>query len=165
MHYFSNCEKNILQRNKMSNTGSPSLESEYRFVSTPEYLKRNVFPTLKQALKKNLELIKDDDFSRNIQRRLVFGLDLLSEDLWNLNSKNKNLDLFLMPKVKRILQEYSRPVFPKFMTLSKEEAAIKIQALTRGYLVRKQTDVFEMRRFWEEMRGRKIPLKKTCFAD
>lgn len=126
-----------------------------------DYLRRTVFPDLMKSLEQTFEQLEHYDTQRPVNRRLVCGLDLLAENLWN-SSKNspEPKHLFLREKVQELLKKNPRPRFSRFMTLCHETAATRIQANFRGYLVRKQLDVTEMRQFWKQIRGTKI--KKTC---
>ncbi|XP_032673027.1 IQ domain-containing protein K-like isoform X2 [Odontomachus brunneus] len=82
------------------------------------------------------------------------ALDCLAEILWNRNSLHPSrsctwTSVFSIPQFKLWLRTHPRPIYPKSWLWTKEEAALRIQRYTRGWLVRKRSDVQEMRQFWK----------------
>jgi hypothetical protein len=57
--------------------------------------------------------------------------------------------LYDIPFVRDILSSEHRAVYPASWLWSMDEAATVIQKCTRGYAVRRDREVKEMRRFWE----------------
>ncbi|XP_012271944.1 IQ domain-containing protein K [Orussus abietinus] len=115
-----------------------------------EYLKREIFPILLPAMEGML--IEANRWNAlRIQKCRFSGLDYLAEVLWNKNprrSRVKWLDVFEIPTFKLQLRLNPRPIFPKSWLWTKERAAVELQRWVRGWLVRKQEDVQEMRQFW-----------------
>lgn len=70
--------------------------------------------------------------------------------LWSLFSNSYSLHHHLCSP---------RPALPRWLTMSKEEAALIIQRVFRGFLVRKLPDVQEIRQFWIEYKKDK---NSTC---
>lgn len=52
-----------------------------------------------------------------------------------------------------------RPYYPKSWLWSEDEAALYIQRYIRGWLVRKRTDIQEMRQFWKVIKNIEIYLR------
>ncbi|RUS88942.1 hypothetical protein EGW08_003278 [Elysia chlorotica] len=141
-----------------------------RFSCTPtQYLNTYIYPTLlpaleamlKQAkLEKCFEAKKLDEATR---RRTKFNAcDYITEYLYKNNpnphnSDRSKVDLWEIPFVKEWLKDHPRPPLPKSLIWTDEEATLIIQSYWRGYLVRKEPDVQELRvwqREWrEENRG------------
>ncbi|XP_011881938.1 PREDICTED: IQ domain-containing protein K-like [Vollenhovia emeryi] len=121
--------------------------------SVPDYLDKNVFPTLLGAME---EMLLEADRRNALQTpKCSFnGLDHLAEILWNRNSRHPSRsyawrDVFDIPQFKLWLKSHPRPIYPKSWLWTKEEAALRIQRHVRGWLVRKRWDVEEMRQFWK----------------
>lgn len=75
-----------------------------KFKSAGDYLEEFVFPSLRKALERKFFIMDNDNPENPNPRRLIKGLDLLAQELWNLND---DLDehVFLKPRVKEILNE------------------------------------------------------------
>lgn len=74
-----------------------------QFKTSGEYLQEFVFPSLRKALEQTFGNENPDDPN---PRRLVKGLDLLAQELWNLNDGDLEVNhLFLKARVKEILNE------------------------------------------------------------
>lgn len=133
-----------------------------RKTCTPtEYLNTYVFPWLLPALEAMLRQAKlEKCFER---RRTKFNAcDFITEHLYRHNPNDyskirKDTELWDIPFVKEWLKDHPRPPLPMSLIWTDEEAALKIQSFWRGYLVRREPNVQELRiwqREWrEENRG------------
>lgn len=148
---------------KKTRTKSPPLVlPPNRSQCTPtEYLNHYVFPWLLPALEAMLKQAKlEKCFER---RRTKFNAcDFITEHLYRNNPYSKSeerptMELWDIPFVKKWLVDHPRPPLPMSLIWTDEEAALKIQSFWRGYLVRREPDVQELRmwqREWmEENRG------------
>lgn len=127
---------------------------EPKFETSSDYLERTVYPSLLTAVNKVVSTAQSDLSSKRYSRRLVSGLDLLAEYLLKSKNEKETEDIFLNPTFAEILSDHPRPVFPKNLIMSREEAAIIIQAHIRGFLVRTEPEVADLRNFWKRMRNR-----------
>ncbi|XP_018340420.1 PREDICTED: IQ domain-containing protein K-like [Trachymyrmex septentrionalis] len=121
--------------------------------SVPDYLNKNIFPTLLNAMEEML-LEADRRNALETHKCSFNGLDYLAEILWNRNSRHPSRlytwqGVFNIPQFKLLLKLHPRPIYPKSWLWTKEEAALHIQRYIRGWLVRKKTDIQEMRQFWK----------------
>lgn len=131
-----------------------------RESSPREYLEAYLFPVLLPAIEQMLKAAKENKvFER---RRTKFNAcDFLTEYLFRNNPRYKdrrNVVLEDIPFVQAILAENPRPPLPLSLLLSDEEAAIIIQSFYRGYLVRKQPEVQELREYQREMRNEAVDI-------
>ncbi|XP_049779501.1 IQ domain-containing protein K-like [Schistocerca cancellata] len=146
-------------------------QSEHLDNLATDYLEREIFPLLLPALKDMLHEARRWD-CLYVQKCRFNGIDYLAELLWNRNRRHPYRskqwrEIFSIPFVKRYLKKHPRPYFPLSWLWTPEEAALRIQAQFRGFLVRKQPEVQEMRQFWkalqaekeEEMRQRREELR------
>ncbi|XP_033106688.1 IQ domain-containing protein K-like [Anneissia japonica] len=127
-----------------------------------EYLEGYIFPVLLQGM---LEMLKQAKKERCFERkRFRFnGCDFLTEYLWKHNPykfgrENDNLDD--IPFVHKILAECPRPALPLSLIWTEEEAAIVIQSFWRGYLVRRQEEVQELRVWQKELRDENEDIRR-----
>merc|ERR1712168_603651 len=124
-----------------------------------EYLEMFVFPSLLPAISEMLyEAKRKKCFDK---KRCGFsGCDFLAE---YLHKKNQNIDedekrrrsirqLDDIPFVKDWLAKHPRPPLPLSLGLTENEAAIIIQSFYRGYKVRSQPEVIELREWQREWR-------------
>ncbi|XP_052779036.1 IQ domain-containing protein K-like [Mya arenaria] len=143
-------------------TKSPSppptpVPSKYE-CSPSEYLEHHVFPVLLPAMERMLEQAKKEKcFER--KRTKFDALDYVTEFLYNNNSARKDkpkTNLEDIPFVKDWLEDHPRPPLPLSLIWTEDEAALKIQAFWRGYQVRKDPEVQELRQWqaeWREEKG------------
>ncbi|KAK3784066.1 hypothetical protein RRG08_025259 [Elysia crispata] len=140
----------------------PPPQPPCRFLCTPtQYLNTYIYPTLLPALEAMLKQAKlEKCFER---RRTKFNAcDYITEYLYKNNPNPQNgdrtkVDLWEIPFVKDWLKDHPRPPLPKSLIWTDEEASLIIQSYWRGYVVRREPDVQELRvwqRDWrEENRG------------
>ncbi|XP_057311968.1 IQ domain-containing protein K-like [Hydractinia symbiolongicarpus] len=122
--------------------------------SAREYVEYYIFPVLLPALNKMLTSAKENlVFER---KRTKFNpCDFLTEYLYNHNpyqEERENRSLWDIPFVQEILKRKPRPPLPLSLVWSEEEAATVIQSGWRGYIVRKDPEVQELRQYQQDMR-------------
>ncbi|KAH9514390.1 hypothetical protein Btru_025079 [Bulinus truncatus] len=143
-----------------------------KFTCSPtEFLNYHIYPSLLPALEAMLRQAKMEKcFER--KRTKFNACDFLTEHLFRHNPFHKDesreeVPLLEIPFVKSWLAEHPRPALPKSLLWSDEEAALRIQCYWRGYRVRKNPEVQELRiwqREWrEEISG--IQKRVTEFWD
>lgn len=119
-----------------------------------EYLEHYVFPVLIPAMEEMLRRAKTEKcFER--KRTKFDALDYLTEYLYNHNPNKKDrspTDLLEISFVKEWLKDHPRPPLPLSLIWTEEEAALKIQSFWRGFLVRKDSEVQELRQWQAEWR-------------
>ncbi|XP_018322293.1 IQ domain-containing protein K-like [Agrilus planipennis] len=118
-------------------------------------LKYQIYPFLKYILLETMTKAKE----KGLCLRCTFNpIDYIAEMYWNLNPKYPErkdnwMYIFDMPWVEDWLEEHPRPIFPFSYVWSYEYAAIKIQAYMKGYWVRREPEVQEMRKFWRDLKA------------
>lgn len=135
-----------------------------RDMSTIQYLESYVYPILLKGIE---QLLIEAEKRKCLERkRSAFNaLDYLTRYLYFKNphrrapgeEEEKNLSdtneaLEEIPFVREHFEKYPRAPLPKSLLWSDEEAALIIQSFYRGYRVRKQPDVQEMRQWQREWR-------------
>jgi len=119
-----------------------------------QYVETFIFPTLLPALyglfaeaKQNLV------FER--KRTKFNACDFITKYLYNNNPDSKErekLDLWEIPFVKEILSRKPLLPIPLSLIWSEEEATLVIQSHWRGFLVRRDPEVQELRQYQKEMK-------------
>lgn len=121
-----------------------------------EYLEEYVFPLLMPALEGVLNAAKNNKcFER--KRTAFNACDFITEYLYNKNSKRtqfkeKHVEFLEIPFVKDSLAVNPRKPLPKSLVWTEEEATLKLQAFYRGYQVRCDPEVQELRKWQKELR-------------
>ncbi|XP_053848331.1 IQ domain-containing protein K isoform X3 [Vidua macroura] len=122
--------------------------------SPREYLEFYIFPVLLPGLAALLhEAEKEKCFEG--KRTTFIPSDFLTEWLYNKNPKRKDesfTELFSIPFVKDWLKDHPRPPVPLSLLLSEEEASILIQSFWRGYRVRCDSEIQELRQWQKKLR-------------
>ncbi|NXF80887.1 IQCK protein, partial [Sclerurus mexicanus] len=122
--------------------------------SPREYLEYYVFPVLLPGLAGLLhEAEKEKCFEG--RRTKFIALDFLTEWLYNKNPKREDesfTEFFSIPFVKDWLKDHPRPPIPLSLLLSEEEASIIIQSFWRGYRVRCDSEIQQLRQWQKRLR-------------
>jgi len=134
-------------------------------LSTIEYLDKHVYPILLKGIE---QLLIEAEKRKCLERkRSAFNaLDYLTRYLYYKNPKRIHLSdeeqtqqlsdtnqiLENIPFVHTHFQLYPRAPLPKSLLWSEEEAALIIQSFYRGYRVRKQDEIQELRQWQHEWR-------------
>ncbi|NXR16897.1 IQCK protein, partial [Cinclus mexicanus] len=122
--------------------------------SPREYLEFYIFPVLLPGLAALLhEAEKEKCFEG--KRTKFIPSDFLTEWLYNKNPKRRDesfTELFSIPFVKNWLKDRPRPPIPLSLLLSEEEASILIQSFWRGYRVRCDSEIQELRQWQKKLR-------------
>ncbi|NXP47474.1 IQCK protein, partial [Heliornis fulica] len=125
--------------------------------SPAEYLEYYIFPVLLPGMAELLhQAEKEKCFER--KRTKFIACDFLTEWLYNKNPKRKDdpfTEFFCIPFVKDWLKDHPRPPIPLSLLLSEEEASIVIQSFWRGYRVRCDSGIQELRQWQKQLREEK----------
>ncbi|NXU89683.1 IQCK protein, partial [Xiphorhynchus elegans] len=125
--------------------------------SPQEYLEYYIFPVLLPGLAGLLrEAEKEKCFEG--RRTKFIALDFLTEWLYNKNPKREDesfTEFFSIPFVMDWLKDHPRPPIPLSLLLSEEEASIIIQSFWRGYRVRCDSEVQQLRQWQKKLREEK----------
>nr|XP_032817115.1 IQ domain-containing protein K isoform X1 [Petromyzon marinus] len=147
--------------------GSPPTPIDPKTCSPREYLEHFIFPVLLPGL---AELLSQARLHRCFERKKTkfFPRDFLAEWLYNKNParcQEQPTKVLEIPFVKEWLRDHPRPPLPLSLLLTEEQAAIIIQAFYRGYLVRREPEVQELRQWQRELReeSRDIRLRVADF--
>ncbi|XP_045213329.1 IQ domain-containing protein K-like isoform X2 [Mercenaria mercenaria] len=122
--------------------------------SPREYLQHYVFPVLVPAMEEMLKQAKTEKcFER--KRTKFNALDYVTAFLYNHNPnklERTKTELEDIPFVQEWLKDHPRPPLPLSLIWTEEEAALIIQSFWRGYLVRREPEVQELRQWQAEWR-------------
>jgi len=126
------------------------------------YLENYVFPTLLPALEEMLRAAKTEKcFER--KRTKFNALDFLTEHLYS-NNPNKPereaCELGEIPFVKEHWKDHPRPPLPKSLLWTEEEAALIVQSHWRGFKIRIEPNIQELRQWQKEWREENADIKE-----
>ncbi|XP_064009923.1 IQ domain-containing protein K isoform X3 [Pogoniulus pusillus] len=125
--------------------------------SAGEYLEYFIFPVLLPGMAELLHRAKKEKcFER--KRTKFIACDFLTEWLYNKNPKRKDesfTEFFAIPFVKEWLKDHPRPPIPLSLRLSEEAASVVIQSFWRGYRVRCDSEIQELRQWQKQLREAK----------
>ncbi|KAM9291166.1 LOW QUALITY PROTEIN: IQ domain-containing protein K [Morus bassanus] len=131
--------------------------------SPQEYLEYYIFPVLLPGMAELLHRAKKEKcFERRTTK--FIACDFLTEWLYNKNPKRKDesfTEFFSIPFVNDWLKDHPRPPIPLSLLLSEEEASIVIQSFWRGYRVRCDSEIQELRQWQKQLREDKNIIKKV----
>ncbi|XP_035745122.1 IQ domain-containing protein K [Egretta garzetta] len=131
--------------------------------SPREYLEYYIFPVLLPGMAELLHRAKKEKcFER--KRTKFIACDFLTEWLYNKNPKRKDesfTEFFSIPFVNDWLKDHPRPPIPLSLLLSEEEASIVIQSFWRGYRVRCDSEIQELRQWQKQLREDKNIIKRV----
>ncbi|XP_065540340.1 IQ domain-containing protein K isoform X2 [Lathamus discolor] len=126
-----------------------------------EYLEYYVFPVLLPGMAELLHRAQEEKCFERIRTKFI-ACDFLTEWLYNNNPKRKDesfTEFFSIPFVKDWLKDHPRRPIPLSLLLSEEEASIVIQSFWRGYRVRCDSEVQELRQWQKKLREEKNIVK------
>ncbi|XP_077131176.1 IQ domain-containing protein K isoform X1 [Ranitomeya variabilis] len=131
--------------------------------SPQEYLESYIFPVLLPGMAEMLtEAKKEKCFLR--KRTKFIACDFLTQWLYNKNplrNDQQSKDFFEIPFVQEWLKDHPRPPIPLSLLLCEDEAALLIQSYWRGYQVRCDSEVQELRQWQKDLRETKDINKKV----
>lgn len=154
----------LLSRPPPKRKPSPPPPPDPKSCGAQEYLEAFIFPTLIPAM---MEMLREAKKERCFERkRTKFNAcDFLTEYLYKNNpcklpDERSEIGLWEIQFVKEHLEKNPRAPLPLSLLWSEEEATLKIQSFWRGYKVRSQPDVFEMREWQREWREENADVRK-----
>ncbi|NWR69642.1 IQCK protein, partial [Centropus unirufus] len=137
---------------------APFPESHDPETCSPQaYLESYIFPVLLPGLAELLHRAEEEKCFEKTRTKFIAS-DFLTEWLYNKNPKRKDepfTELFSIPFVKDWLKDHPRPPIPLSYLLSEEEASIIIQSFWRGYRVRCDSEIQELRQWQKQLREEK----------
>ncbi|XP_041363702.1 IQ domain-containing protein K-like [Gigantopelta aegis] len=147
----------------------PPTPPDKKQCSPHVYLEHYIFPVLLPILEAMLKQAKlEKCFER--KRTKFNALDFITEYLYKNNPKytdREESSLWDIPFVQEWLKDHPRPPLPMSLIWTEEEAALIIQSHWRGYIVRREPDIQELRiwqREWREI-NRGIHSRVSDFWD
>ncbi|XP_026541485.1 IQ domain-containing protein K [Notechis scutatus] len=122
-----------------------------------EFLECYIFPVLLPSMVELLHEAKKQRCFERKQTRFI-ALDFLTEWLYNHNAKRRDepfLEFFEIPFVKDWLKDHPRPPVPLSLLLTEKDASHIIQTFWKGYRVRCDPEVQELRQWQKHLRETK----------
>ncbi|XP_036597576.1 IQ domain-containing protein K [Trichosurus vulpecula] len=122
--------------------------------SPREYLENFIFPVLLPGMANLLHQAKKEKCFERKKTKFI-ACDYLTEWLYNQNPKRIDepfTEFFSIPFVADWLKVHPRPPIPLSLLLSEEEATLIIQSFWRGYLVRCEPKIQELRQWQKQLR-------------
>ncbi|XP_074866771.1 IQ domain-containing protein K [Carettochelys insculpta] len=157
--YSASTESSIAPKVYFVPTAAPNPQ----ICSPREYLEYYIFPILLPGMAELLHQAKKEKcFER--KRTKFIACDFLTEWLYNHNPKRRDepfTEFFSIPFVKDWLKDHPRPPIPLSLLLSEEEACKIIQSFWRGYWVRCDPEVQELRQWQKQLREDKNIIKRV----
>lgn len=141
----------------------PPMPPDQRKCSPQEYLENYVFPILLPALEELLRQAKKEKCFERKRTKFNAG-DFLTEYLYRCNPAQCDREaVFLedIPFVKEWWKEHPRPPLPKSLLWSEPEAILIIQSFWRGYKIRQEESVQELRQWQKEWREENRNIQET----
>ncbi|NXX76200.1 IQCK protein, partial [Urocolius indicus] len=127
---------------------------DQKTCSSQEYLEYYIFPVLLPGMAELVRRAEEEKCFEKKRTRFI-AYDFLTEWLYNKNPKRKDesfTEFFSIPFVKDWLKDHPRPPIPLSLLLSEEEASIVIQSFWRGYRVRCDSEIQELRQWQKQLR-------------
>ncbi|XP_006876034.1 PREDICTED: IQ domain-containing protein K, partial [Chrysochloris asiatica] len=125
-----------------------------KICSPKQYLETFIFPVLLPGMATLLHQAKNEKcFERKTTK--FIACDFLTEWLYNHNPKRIEepfTEFFSIPFVAEWLKHHPRPPIPLSLLLTEEEAVLIIQSFWRGYLVRCNPEIQELRQWQKKLR-------------
>ncbi|XP_039216342.1 IQ domain-containing protein K isoform X1 [Crotalus tigris] len=130
---------------------------DLKTCSPRDFLECYIFPVLLPGMVELLHQAKKERCFERKQTRFI-ALDFLTEWLYNHNAKRKGepfVEFFEIPFVKDWLKDHPRPPIPLSLLLTEKEAGFIIQTFWKGYRVRCDSEVQELRQWQKHLRETK----------